>query len=410
MSDGAPEAFVAQTPLAKKLAAEIAECGPINIATYMSRCLGDAEHGYYVTKSGIGAAGDFTTAPEISQVFGELIGLWAGVVWQQMGSPSPLDLVEFGPGRGILMADALRAARVVPGFRDAVRLRLCEINPAYQAEQRARLAELGITAQHSDAVGRGIDPSVIVANEFLDTLPARQWRLDPATDGWQERHVGLDETGRLAFTWCPGGPPAGAEALAPSSISGEIYTQLDFDAFIGSAITSGQTPTHARHDQRPDDQQPDDQRSDDQQLDDQRVAMLFIDYGHDRTDWGDTLQAVRRHKAEHPLAAPGEADLSVGVDFAAFRRALEANGMVVDGVMSQAEFLGRLGVAERASRLMSASPAQAGDIEMGVARLMSPTGMGRRFQVIGARSRPVAPLPGFDTVGVDAAPGQLPRS
>lgn len=359
------------TPLAVQLAREIAAGGPIGIDAYMRRCLADPVHGYYRSQQAIGRAGDFITAPEISQVFGELIGLWTAVVWQQMGAPARFNLVELGPGRGQLIADALRAARIVPGFSDAVELHLCEINPTLRAAQRAQLEAIGRAdgaTWHAAWPSCAGHPTVVVANEFLDTLPGTQWQQAP-DGGWVELRVTADDDARLVFTREAGRPPfEGDAAVPPSPGPDAVLTHADFAGIAGDlAAQASRAP----------------------------MAALFIDYGHTATAWGDTLQAVRAHEYEHPLCSPGEADLSLAVDFAAFARALDGAGLALDGPVTQAAFLGQLGIAERASKLMAANPGRAGEIEAAVLRLMAVPGMGARFHVIAARSPGLAALPGF---------------
>ena len=336
------------TPLARKLKERIRRDGPISIAEYMRACLHDPEHGYYVKQPAIGRDGDFITAPEISQVFGELIGLWSAVVWQQMGSPARVNLVELGPGRGTLMRDALRAASKVPAFFAALDVHLIEINATLIARQRAELREAGcpITWHPSMEMGRQA-PSIVVANEFLDTAPVAQHIGDV------ERCVALDAGDRLVFS-----PKAGA-----------IVERQDHAGLIANLTHRTQAAS---------------------------LAALILDYGHVATAPGDTFQALRAHQAEHPLTSPGEADLTVHVDFAAFAGAAQSAGLAVDGPITQGEFLGRLGIVERASRLMSANPAKAGEIELAVARLIAPQGMGSRFKAIGLRSPNLPKLPGFE--------------
>lgn len=362
-----------RTQLADVLVAHIHAHGPIGIDDYMNRCLTDAEHGYYTRQSGIGEEGDFTTSPEISQVFGELVGLWMAVVWQQMGAPARFNLVELGPGRGVLMADALRAGRVVNGFLAAIDLHLCEINPAFRSLQSAQLAASGIHAVWHDDWQKALPtlpprPTIVIANEFLDTIPGIQARLQAAGD-WRELRVGINDCDELVFL-AAGAVSAGIVPDLPGAEPGTIYTHADYSELTrGLGQLAGQAP----------------------------LAALFIDYGHDVTAWGDTLQAVRRHKPEHPLVSPGAADLSLAVDFQAFRQNAEAVSLAADGPISQAGFLGQLGIMERASKLMASNPARAGDIESGVFRLMAAPGMGNRFLAIGLRSAALQPLPGFAT-------------
>jgi SAM-dependent MidA family methyltransferase len=377
---GAP-APARTSPLAKQLAARIAREGPISVGDYMDACLHDPVHGYYRTRAAIGRAGDFITAPEISQVFGELIGLWCAVVWRLMGEPARLHLVELGPGRGTLMRDVLRAARTVPDFHRALEVELVESNATLAAIQRATLeaesARLSWSAElaaRADAV-----PAILIANEFLDTLPVEQWVHRGSC--WLQRRVGLDASGGLVFVEVE--PDAGATSppqVAAAAREGDVLETraADFAPWSAKLVALGSP-----------------------------LAALFIDYGHAAPGFGDTLQAVRAHRYEDALAAPGEADLTAQVDFAAFAAAISdpgaEHGLACDGPVTQAEFLGALGIAERASRLMAANPARAAQIEGDVARLMAPGGMGGRFQAIGVRSYDVPPLPGLATMDSGAS-------
>ncbi|MDX2309284.1 MAG: SAM-dependent methyltransferase [Hyphomicrobium sp.] len=363
-----------ETPLAAKLKARIRRDGPISVRDYMAACLADPEHGYYVARDPIGRAGDFITAPEISQIFGELIGLWSAVVWQQMGSPPRLALIELGPGRGTLMVDALRATRRVPGFHAALSVHLVETNERLRASQLSRLTGSGVPMTwHTQAREFALDtPSIVIGNEFLDTCPVDQ-ALEVGTQHLR-RGVDLDAEGRLQFVplshdGTRAGQNAGRERDARD---GAIVETQDFTVLDQLRAALGQ----------------------------HHVAMLFVDYGHIGPSTGDTLQAVRGHESEHPLTSPGEADLTVQVSFSqiadmARRATTAAPGLAVDGPVSQAEFLGRLGIIERASKLMSANPEKAAAVESGVLRLLAPQGMGGRFKAVGLRSADLPPLPGF---------------
>jgi len=359
----------AATPLARRLAARIAQDGPISVAAYMQACLQDPEHGYYRRRMAIGGVGDFVTAPEISQVFGELIGLWCAVVWQQMGAPQAVRLIELGPGRGTLLRDALRAARLVPEFRAALSAELVECNVALADLQRTTLGGEDVALRWSAELEPGAAPAIVVANEFLDTLPVTQWVF--RAGAWHMRCVGLDAAGELTFV--DGAPDA--RITLPSDVGpphdGAVWESRDaaLAGFAGKLTTLGAS-----------------------------VAALFIDYGHAQPGLGDTLQAISEHRYTDPLHAPGEADLTSQVDFAAFAHAIGAQRLACDGPVPQAEFLGRLGIIERASRLMAANPAQAAQIETAIARLIAPGGMGTRFQAVGVRSRDLAPLPALGTV------------
>lgn len=355
------------TPLAQALAARIARDGPISVRAYMDACLNDPEHGYYRSRRAIGAKEDFVTAPEITQVFGELIGLWAAVVWQQMGSPEHVRLVELGPGRGTLMADALRAARKVPGFLNALEVLLAEPNGALQDVQRqtlagetARLRWVTDIAEIDTAAGGA---TILIANEVLDVLPVIQ--LQRTENGWVERGVGINDAGELVF----------------GAASGEVHPPQASAAQPGEIIEQRSTHHIADNLRRLAEAGP--------------LAALFIDYGYEGPAVGDTLQAVRGQRYEDPLAAPGLADLTAHVDFTAFAADVRARGLAVDGPVPQAAFLGALGVVERTSHLMAVNPDTAPALEAATARLTAPTGMGTLFRAIGVRSATVTPLPGL---------------
>lgn len=355
------------TPLARILMERIAREGPIAVRDYMDLCLHHPEHGYYRTRAAIGAAEDFITAPEISQVFGELIGLWAAVVWQQMGGPARVRLVELGPGRGTLMRDALRAARAVPAFRAAIEVALVEPNPALQTVQRATLADVDVAMCWYADLGAIISdptaPTIVIANEILDVIPITQ--LVRTDSGWAERAVGVNDAGRRVFGVVGSAPPP---EITVDAKPGDIVERRDNSAFTG--------PLRRLADAAP-------------------LAALFIDYGYVGPAIGDTLQAIRAQRYEDPLASPGTADLTAHVDFAAFAADARAAGLSVDGPRTQAEFLGALGILERTSRLMAANPAAASSLEAATARLIAPTGMGAHFKAIGLRSAGLAPLPGL---------------
>lgn len=369
------------TALAETLKARIRREGPLPVAAFMEACLSDPEHGYYRHKTAIGAGGDFITAPEISQVFGELIGLWCAVVWQQMGAPARLHLVELGPGRGTLMRDALRAVRIVPGFRDALAVHLVDSNATLRAAQQATLADCGVPLQFHDEAAALADPgriaggpAIVLANELLDALPIAQ--LVYQEGAWRVRCVGLDADDTFVFM-------AGSAAAAPplagplTPREGDIYETASLQGTLAHDWLA------ARAARGP-------------------LAALFIDYGHAATAFGDTLQGVSAQTYASPFDAPGETDLSAQVDFAQFAAHCRAAGLAVDGPVPQAELLGRLGAVERASRLMAANPAKAAVLEAGVQRLLAPTGMGSRFLALGVRSPDLAPLPALEDLGSQA--------
>jgi NADH dehydrogenase [ubiquinone] 1 alpha subcomplex assembly factor 7 len=348
----------ASVPLLAILRERIAREGPITVEAYMRACLQDPEHGYWQRAATLGADGDFITAPEISQVFGELIGLWAAVTWQTMGGPSPVRLVELGPGRGTLMRDALRAARASPDFRVAVSVHLVEMSaPLCEVQRQTLASEAGIAwRERLDEVPRG--PAIIVANEFLDALPIRQ--LVFRDNAWRARVVELGPHGTLQFA-------IGAEMAVHTDLAPQEGAVLDLrpdEDNVLKALAARAEP----------------------------FVALFIDYGPSESAFGDTLQAVSRHTYVDPLAAPGTADLTAHVQFSVSARKARDLGLAVGGPITQAEFLARLGIVERAQRLMAANPSTAAQIEAAVQRLVSPTGMGGLFKVL-TISSPALPPP-----------------
>jgi SAM-dependent MidA family methyltransferase len=361
------------SPLEAELRETIAASGPIPVSRYMALCLSHPAHGYYMGRDPFGRAGDFTTAPEISQMFGELIGLWAAAVWQAMGSPQPVRLIEFGPGRGTMIADALRAARALPAFLAALDIYLVETSPVLERRQRETLAHCDAPIAWRRELGEIPEgPSIILANEFFDALPVHQ--AVKTVDGWRERLVGVDAKGRLAFT----------HARSPSpDIAARAPPHLDRDAAPGAifewrcdGLVCGIAARVGRG-----------------------GAALVVDYGHAESGLGDTLQAVRGHRYADLLGEPGEADLTAHVDFAALSAAAEKSGAHAHGPVEQGLFLRRLGIAQRAARLKaSASPAQAAAIDTAVARLTAGgrTGMGTLFKALALADPRLGLLPGFE--------------
>jgi len=360
--------------LGQLIAKRIVLQGPITIADYMADALGHPKHGYYMTRDVFGADGDFITAPDISQMFGELIGLWCVEVWEGMGRPAAFNLVELGPGRGTLMADALRAAKVVPEFRAAAILHFIETSPKLRQAQRDALSQDDIgwrDVSWHDGFNQVPDgPCLVIANEFLDALPAHQFQR--TADGWRERMVGVSEDGEsLCVALAPG--PTPALALLPIEV---MASNLGAVAEIQPTAIALTRTIAAR-------------------IGETGGAALLIDYGYDGGQ-GDTLQAVRKHGFHDVLQSPGEADLTVHVDFAALRRAIGAAARIL-GPVGQGDFLGSLGVAVRAQMLMkSATKAQAKEIEAAHSRLVDPAEMGALFKVLGVAPHGAPRLPGFE--------------
>ncbi|MGI9422320.1 MAG: class I SAM-dependent methyltransferase [Hyphomicrobiaceae bacterium] len=366
------------TPLARLLRQRIKEGGPIAVADYVDACLRDDEHGYYTSKVAIGRDADFTTAPEISQVFGELIGIWVALVWQQCNQPARLHVVELGPGRGTMMADMLRAIRNVPDLVPALSVHLVDTNAQLRRTQLERLADASCPvhqyastqAFREHAVERSGSQQelwLVIGNEFLDAIGISQ--LVSHEGQWHTRIVTLDDNDDLAFGI---GEPA-AQGSVPPDLQPGAASIFEFNPSLGTECATLLADLNRCG----------------------SVAALFIDYGHEQSAVGETLQAVRAHAYEDPLTSPGEADLTAQVDFADVAAQFAQVGLLTDGPIVQAEFLGRLGIVERTSRLMHANSASAASLEAATLRLLAPNGMGTRFKAIGARSRDLAPLPCF---------------
>ena len=343
-----------------RLVRHIRAHGPLTIAAFMAMALHDPQAGYYARRQPLGASGDFVTAPEISQIFGELIGLWCADLWQRVGSPDPVIVVELGPGRGVLMADFLRAASGVAGFRDAMRLHLVEASRVLRAEQQRRLA--GSDAVWLDDIGGLPDgPLLLVANEFLDALPIRQ--LVRGRAHWAERLVALDTGGRLCFAEGPESP-ALTLLVAPEQRDAAPGTIIELCP-AATALIAGLADRLCR----------------------QPGAALFVDYGYTEPPGRSTLSAIGAHRAAAILDAPGAADLSAHVDFAAVTAAAHAGGAAVYGPASQGRFLKALGAELRLEALSRrAAPDQRAALETGLRRLIDPGEMGTLFKALAIAS------------------------
>jgi SAM-dependent MidA family methyltransferase len=348
------------TPLHRLLAARIAASGPIRLDDYMAECLLHPRYGYYATRDPLGRAGDFVTAPEISQMFGELLGLMLAQSWLDQGAPAPFALAELGPGRGTLMADILRATRGVPGFHAGLRLHLLEASPVLRRAQAAALrgAEpvwIGTADELPDL------PLWLIANEFFDALPIRQFVRDPG--GWREVMVGLQGE-RLVRGL---GPPAPLAALAhrlADTVPGEVIELRPAAAPI-MAVLADRIGRHGG-------------------------AAVIVDYGGWRSR-GDTFQAVAGHAPADPFAAPGSADLTAHVDFEALAAA--APGLAASPLVPQGRLLTRLGIGMRAARLAQGLSGAALAAHLAATRrLTDPAEMGSLFQAM-ALVRQGSPLP-----------------
>jgi NADH dehydrogenase [ubiquinone] 1 alpha subcomplex assembly factor 7 len=345
------------------LAEAIRRDGPLPVARFMGLALNHPTYGYYRDRDPLGAQGDFVTAPELSQAFGEVIGAWLAQAWLDLGGPAPFRLVELGPGRGTLLADALRATRGVAGFHQSLRLHLVETSERLRAAQAARLAGLD-PSWHGGFGEVPPGPLLLLANEFFDALPTHQ--LVATARGWVERCIGLDEQGRLGFCLAEHGSPLGARL--PEATPGTVAEVSPARAELAQVI--------ARRIVR-----------------DGGVALL-IDYGA----WaegptGDTLQATRTHAPCDPLDGPGTADLTTHVDFGALAEAAAAAGAAVYGPVPQGTFLTALGLHLRTAQLLErATPDQQRELRAALFRLTDASAMGELFKVL-VLARPQAPAP-----------------
>lgn len=347
------------TDFLTKLIEHIKHTGPMTVADYMAACLYDPEHGYYATRPLLGGEGaDFLTAPEASQMFGELIGLWCAHEWDALGKPA-LNLIELGPGRGVLMQDALRATERVDGFHDAINIVLVEMSAPLRDEQAQRVPDAEWALRLDDAPP---GPSLIVANEFLDCLPIRQFIR--GEEEWREKLVGLDEADRLVLG-LSAALPAPEDEVRPGAVR-EIAPALD------ALMYEIEQRLHAAP-----------------------GRALFIDYGYVSPTGADTLQALRQHAKIDPLQTPGAADLTAHVDFSRVAHLAREAGLGVAGPITQAHFLGGLGIDVRASMLTRANPQHADLVARQLKRLTHADEMGALFKVICLSSPDLPPPAGF---------------
>jgi NADH dehydrogenase [ubiquinone] 1 alpha subcomplex assembly factor 7 len=333
--------------------------GSMDIGTFMDTALCHTEWGYYITRDPFGSKGDFVTAPEISQMFGEIIGAWVVDVWEKLGAPDKFCLVECGPGRGTLMSDILRASSAYKKFHDAVDLFLIEASPYLRNEQGMKLADYNpvwLDSISDSAITDSGVPVIVIGNEFLDALPIRQ--LQMTSDGWKERVLvkgdnKLDISLSEAQSDILGLVPEDIKNVGEGSIFEVSPSRSQFAETICKIIKRN------------------------------KGAALFIDYGHVQTSIGDTFQAVRKHDYVSPFTNIGESDLTSHVDFAVLKKIAENTGISCAGPVGQGDFLHALGISYRASILSNkASPEQQNDIENAMNRLCGEEEMGKLFKVI----------------------------
>ena len=350
------------TPLELEIRNRITFDGPMPIAEYMMLCLTHPEHGYYTTGLPVGGkasadrtGGDFITAPEVSQMFGEMIGVWCMEVWQAIGSPSSFNLIELGPGRGTLMKDLLRVSHALPAFYNAIELHLVEVSPTLSEQQSLTLS--GEKALHwtSGISNLPSGPCIVIGNEFIDALPIRQWVKHG--ENWHERAVGL-RNDKLSFMLRP-------NTLPVDELPAGHQDEPDGMIFETAPAREAAVSTLANH------------------IVENSGAALFIDYGHLESGFGDTLQAIRNHAYADVLDNPGKADLTSHVDFQPLIQTAKKEGCVLPTPQSQGEFLINLGLLERAGVLGSnQNKSTQESLEKAVGRLAGPDQMGDLFKVV----------------------------
>ncbi|MDE2445234.1 MAG: SAM-dependent methyltransferase [Alphaproteobacteria bacterium] len=344
------------TKLAAVVADIIAAEGPMPLDRYMALCLGHPTLGYYMTRDPFGAAGDFTTSPEISQVFGELVGVWLINSWMALDSPSPFALVELGPGRGTLMADVLRVAKSLPAFASALQVHLVETSPVLRQVQHEKL---GKVTWHDHVGSLPELPCLIVANEFFDALPIKQF--ENRGSRWFERHVGVGE-GQLKMGLVAVPPREGGEGVYEVS-----PVSLAVAEDLGAHI--------AKH----------------------GGAALVIDYGHLASAAGDTLQAMKAHEFVSVLDHAGEADVTAHVDFEALARAFRSGSVDLLPMLTQGQFLNAMGLEMRVQKLSAKLQGAARqDFVIGAERLAAPDKMGSLFKVMAIAQKNRQPLYPFE--------------
>lgn len=342
----------------------IAQDGPMSVSEFMALALGHPQHGYYMKQDPFGVGGDFTTAPEISQMFGEMIGAWVADAWMKCGSPERFILLECGPGRGTLMADILRVTKGAPGFHDAADVHLMETSPVLREKQKETLSEYEVQWHETLESVPDDAPLFVIGNEFFDALPVQQFIYQ---DGrWYERRIGL-EGDALSFAACDASAPEMAGLPAPKN--GDVYEYSPLSRSIMAELSARIAKAGG--------------------------AMLFMDYGYDQDAYGDTLQAVKAHQFAPVLESAGDCDLTAHVDFAALKSAALEAGLECFGPVGQGDFLRALGIDVRAHMLQQkASEAQQKDIQSALERLSGDDAMGRLFRVFAA-CRKDASMEGF---------------
>lgn len=354
------------TLLTERLLSQIEKTGPMSVAEYMTICLLDPNHGYYTRQQPFGSSGDFITAPEVSQMFGELLGLALAQTWLDQGAPTRFILVELGPGRGTLMSDMLRATRSIPGFHDAMDIWLVEASPVLRETQREPLAEYASKLHWVDSLDAVPDgPTYLIANEFFDCLPVRQYRRTEL--GWQEQMITAKD-GALGF-------------MLGRALPEQAVPERARDLPEGAMIETCAAGTAVAEDIA------------------RRIgafggAAIIIDYG-DWTNTADTLQAIKAHKKVDPLDYPGQSDLTAHVNFSELAQAADRFA-AVSGLKDQASLLAALGIVQRAQILaLKMGPEQQERHHSAFQRLTDADQMGQLFKAIAIYPQSGTPPPGF---------------
>ena len=346
--------------------------GAISLAEYIRICLTHPKHGYYIKRKAIGANGDFTTSPEISQMFGELIGLWIAQVWLDYHKPKKLSLVELGPGNGTLMVDILRSTRMIEGFHSALDLILVEISPYLQKIQKESLKDFSVEWKTKIEMLPN-QPTIIIANEFFDALPINQFKR--ISDQWMEDMVTMNDFDvKKSDEFC-----FHLSKKSKENFVGNTNNNVKEGDIIEISVIMKDTICYlSNHIQK------------------NSGAALIIDYGKEN-NIGDTLQAVRKHKYTDPLSYPGQGDLTSFVDFNAIRTYAEKFGLIVPNLTNQGDFLKALGIEQRAKLLSKNLSGDALTLhETALQRLIDKDAMGNLFKVLGFRSKNFPPLAGLE--------------
>lgn len=363
----AEETSYTASPLECIIAQEIKHNGPIGMDRYIELCLTHPEHGYYIHKDPLGKKGDFTTAPEISQLFGEAIGFWATHIFAGLGAPPSVNLIELGPGRGSLMNDILRIAKQTPKFYHAIKVHLVEKSHALKSAQEKLIKEHHPEiplAWHEDADSLGKDvPSIIIGNEFLDALPFKQFEYCEQDTQWMERAVAYDPIAQKDCSFF-----YEAKAAQSPQVLTTLPAPKDRDIFEHSPMREETCDTLFRI------------------IQNTGGACLLIDYGYLRSAYGDTFQALKQHKFDDPLANPGQADLTNHVDFQALHKVSEKyqSAKAQTFLTTQRQFLRSLHIEAWTAKLSNENPASASKLKAELKRLIGTDkkDMGELFKVL----------------------------